>query len=260
MIQPQLTAYSFSSTEPSGISAEPALLDVMSIAPERILLLDAYFYVVIFHGATVAQWRKAEYHLLPEHRAFAELLAAPHAVRWWWRLFACAAGLSGDRLLHYRAGDSNDIHCPRALRARVHQPQHVPHTAHHTTPCAGVEAHRRAPLPRAARGGLRPERQPGALPARQAQPQRHLQQQPGGQQRGDHDGRRQPAGVHGPPQALGGAVVSLTGGRCCCGQSRCGGAPLRPLCFVARVCACVCVRLSPACCCCSRVRVSMGAS
>lgn len=52
----------------------------MSITPERVLLLDAYFYVVVFHGATVAQWRKAEYHLQPEHKAFAEMLAAPQAV------------------------------------------------------------------------------------------------------------------------------------------------------------------------------------
>ena len=63
--------------DPSGTSAEPALLDVLSITPERVLLLDAYFYVVLFHGATVAQWRRAEYHLQPEHKAFAELLAAP---------------------------------------------------------------------------------------------------------------------------------------------------------------------------------------
>jgi hypothetical protein len=34
---------------------------VSSIQPERILLLDAYFYVVIFHGTTVAQWRKEGY-------------------------------------------------------------------------------------------------------------------------------------------------------------------------------------------------------
>jgi hypothetical protein len=33
--------------------------------------------VVIFHGMTVAQWRKAEYHLQPEHAAFAALLQAP---------------------------------------------------------------------------------------------------------------------------------------------------------------------------------------
>lgn len=54
MFQPQLVSYSF-----SGV--EPALLDVSSIMPERILLLDAFFYVVIFHGATVAQWRKEGY-------------------------------------------------------------------------------------------------------------------------------------------------------------------------------------------------------
>jgi hypothetical protein len=52
-----------------GITADPALLDVMSITPERVLLLDAYFYVVVFHGATVAQVRAA-----PETRF---LLALP---------------------------------------------------------------------------------------------------------------------------------------------------------------------------------------
>lgn len=55
MFQPQLVSYSF-----QGV--EPALLDVSSIMPERILLLDAFFYVVVFHGATVAQWRKEGYH------------------------------------------------------------------------------------------------------------------------------------------------------------------------------------------------------
>jgi hypothetical protein len=54
MFQPQLVSYSF-----QGV--EPALLDVSSILPERILLLDAFFYVVIFHGTTVAQWRKEGY-------------------------------------------------------------------------------------------------------------------------------------------------------------------------------------------------------
>lgn len=80
MIQPQLTAYSLAPDAPGGVLAEPALLDVLSVAPERVLLLDAYFYVVVFHGATVAAWRKAGYHELAEHRAFAELLAAPQAV------------------------------------------------------------------------------------------------------------------------------------------------------------------------------------
>jgi protein transport protein SEC23 len=74
MLQPTLFAYSFASPAP-----EPVLLDVTSITPDRILLLDAYFYVVVFHGATVAQWRKARYQDQPEHAAFRDLLEAPRA-------------------------------------------------------------------------------------------------------------------------------------------------------------------------------------
>ncbi|XP_068330564.1 protein transport protein SEC23 C-like [Pyrus communis] len=71
MIQPSLISYSFHS------GPEPALLDVAAIAADRILLLDAYFTVVIFHGSTISQWRKAGYQDLPEHQAFAQLLQAP---------------------------------------------------------------------------------------------------------------------------------------------------------------------------------------
>lgn len=62
MIQPTLTAFSFNSL-PS-----PALLDVASIAADRILLLDSYFSVVIFHGMTIAQWRNLGYQNQPEHQ------------------------------------------------------------------------------------------------------------------------------------------------------------------------------------------------
>ena len=61
MIQPSLIAYSFSS------APAPALLDVASISADRILLLDAYFSVVIFHGMTIAQWRNMGYQNQPEH-------------------------------------------------------------------------------------------------------------------------------------------------------------------------------------------------
>ncbi|GMN61533.1 hypothetical protein TIFTF001_030628 [Ficus carica] len=71
MIQPSLISYSFHS------APEPALLDVAAIAADRILLLDSYFIVVVFHGSTIAQWRKAGYHNMPEHQAFALLLQAP---------------------------------------------------------------------------------------------------------------------------------------------------------------------------------------
>ncbi|KAL4422806.1 hypothetical protein ABPG75_009003 [Micractinium tetrahymenae] len=71
MIQPTLYAFTFNGPP------EPVLLDVSSIAPDRILMLDAYFYVVVFHGSTVAQWRKAGYQEQPEHAAFKQLLQAP---------------------------------------------------------------------------------------------------------------------------------------------------------------------------------------
>ncbi|GAB2209900.1 hypothetical protein Droror1_Dr00027127 [Drosera rotundifolia] len=71
IIQPSLISYSFQS------APEPVLLDVAAIAGDRILLLDAYFTVVIFHGAQVAQWRKAGYHNDPRHKVFAQLLQAP---------------------------------------------------------------------------------------------------------------------------------------------------------------------------------------
>lgn len=64
MVQPSLISYSFHS------GPEPALLDVAAIAADRVLLLDAFFTVVIFHGSTIAQWRKAGYHNEPEHQVF----------------------------------------------------------------------------------------------------------------------------------------------------------------------------------------------
>ncbi|RRT48649.1 hypothetical protein B296_00039486 [Ensete ventricosum] len=72
MIQPSLLSYSFNSPP------TPALLDVTSISADRILLLDAYFTVVIFHGTTIAQWRNMGYHNRLEHQVFAQLLQAPH--------------------------------------------------------------------------------------------------------------------------------------------------------------------------------------
>lgn len=61
MIQPSLISYSFSS------APEPVLLDVAAISADKILLLDAHFTVVIFHGTSIAQWRKMGYQNQPEH-------------------------------------------------------------------------------------------------------------------------------------------------------------------------------------------------
>lgn len=44
MIQPILYSYSFNGPP------EPVLLDTSSIQPDRILLMDTFFQILIFHG------------------------------------------------------------------------------------------------------------------------------------------------------------------------------------------------------------------
>lgn len=73
MIQPTLTAYSLDA-QPS-----PVLLDSQSIQPNTILLLDTFFQILIFHGETIAAWRKQGYQDMPEHIAFRQLLDHPVA-------------------------------------------------------------------------------------------------------------------------------------------------------------------------------------
>uniref|UniRef100_A0A8C9SV31 Protein transport protein SEC23 n=1 Tax=Scleropages formosus TaxID=113540 RepID=A0A8C9SV31_SCLFO len=71
MIQPILYSYSFYGPP------EPVLLDSSSILPDRILLMDTFFQLVIYHGETIAQWRKAGYQEMPEYENFKQLLQAP---------------------------------------------------------------------------------------------------------------------------------------------------------------------------------------
>lgn len=73
MIQPTLTSYSLEGPP------QPVLLDSCSIRPDSILLLDAFFQIVIFHGAHIAQWRNEGYQDKPEYAAFKALLEAPVA-------------------------------------------------------------------------------------------------------------------------------------------------------------------------------------
>ncbi|EPS58382.1 hypothetical protein M569_16432, partial [Genlisea aurea] len=68
MIQPSLISYGFNSLP------APALLDVTSISADRILLLDSYFSVVIFHGMTIAQWRNMGYQNQLEHEVLSTKL------------------------------------------------------------------------------------------------------------------------------------------------------------------------------------------
>lgn len=71
MIQPTLMAYTLEAPP------EPVLLDVASVSPNRLLLLDSFFYVIVFHGDSIAQWRKAGYADQPENEHLRLLLQAP---------------------------------------------------------------------------------------------------------------------------------------------------------------------------------------
>lgn len=56
MIQPTLVRFKADGTEP-----EPVLLDSASVQPDAVLLLDAFFYTVIYFGSIAAEWRDANY-------------------------------------------------------------------------------------------------------------------------------------------------------------------------------------------------------
>lgn len=71
MIQPTLEAYSFSA--PPG----PVLLASTSVTPDRILVLDTFFRIIVHQGETIASWRKAGYAEDPKHENFKKLLQAP---------------------------------------------------------------------------------------------------------------------------------------------------------------------------------------
>lgn len=73
MIQPTLHSYGLN----TGAVGEPVLLDSSSIRADTILLLDTFFYVVVFHGETIARWREEGYQDHPEHQPFRKLLHAP---------------------------------------------------------------------------------------------------------------------------------------------------------------------------------------
>lgn len=77
MIQPTLLSYDVETFGAEDAEPEPVLLDSMSLAPTKILLLDTFFHILIYHGSTVAQWRKADYHNAEGYEHFKEFLEAP---------------------------------------------------------------------------------------------------------------------------------------------------------------------------------------
>lgn len=71
MIQPTLDMYSFDGPP------RPVLLSASSVQPDKILLLDTFFHVVIFCGETIADWRNQGYQNDPNYASFKQLLQAP---------------------------------------------------------------------------------------------------------------------------------------------------------------------------------------
>jgi len=73
MIQPTLEAYAMNAP------TTPVLLASTSIQPDKILLLDTFFRIVIQTGETLANWRNAGYAEDPNYVHFKLLLQAPKA-------------------------------------------------------------------------------------------------------------------------------------------------------------------------------------
>lgn len=67
-----LSACLTGSSEGVGSFRHPKCFCVLQAS--SILVLDSYFYVVVFHGTTIAQWRKERYQEQAEHAAFKQLL------------------------------------------------------------------------------------------------------------------------------------------------------------------------------------------
>lgn len=71
MIQPTLICYSLSG------APQPVLLDNTSIGADRILLLDAFFWVTLWTGETIAAWRNQGYHEMAGYENVKSLLEDP---------------------------------------------------------------------------------------------------------------------------------------------------------------------------------------
>jgi protein transport protein SEC23 len=72
MIQPALLQYTTESEAPI-----PVLLDSSSMKTDVILLLDTFFYILIWHGENIIQWKEQGYHEQEEYIGLKEMFEAP---------------------------------------------------------------------------------------------------------------------------------------------------------------------------------------
>ena len=72
MIQPLLFEYT-----PENPTANPVYLDLNSMKNDVVLLLDTFFYVVVWHGIDVVKWREENYQDNPEYENIKMMLDEP---------------------------------------------------------------------------------------------------------------------------------------------------------------------------------------
>lgn len=72
MIQPALLQYTTDSDQPI-----PVLLDSSSMKHDVILLLDTFFYILIWHGENIMQWKEAGYHEMEGYEGLKDMFEMP---------------------------------------------------------------------------------------------------------------------------------------------------------------------------------------
>ena len=72
MIQPILLSYN-----PDEPDFSPVSLEAENMKPDRVLLLDAYFFICIWYGEDVCSWREAGYQNQPEYENIKNMLDSP---------------------------------------------------------------------------------------------------------------------------------------------------------------------------------------
>jgi protein transport protein SEC23 len=75
MIQPILYVYTPETPEPS-----PVHLDIDYMRDDNVLYLDAFFFICIWHGRNVCDWRDKGLHEDPEYENIKSMLESPQEI------------------------------------------------------------------------------------------------------------------------------------------------------------------------------------
>jgi protein transport protein SEC23 len=115
MIQPVLFVYTAEKPECTAV-----FLEIGNMKTDWVLLLDAYFFVCIWHGENVAKWRDEGIHLDPEYENIKQMLENPQEYAQSIiaerlpvpRFVSCDSGTGQERLLKCilnPTAESNDV-------------------------------------------------------------------------------------------------------------------------------------------------------